>query len=63
VAGAAAATGRPLDTIAVYIRDVPARYVLESGEIAPELGEEDAWLARRERSRAASAPVPPALTT
>jgi phenylpyruvate tautomerase PptA (4-oxalocrotonate tautomerase family) len=56
VAGAGAAiTRRPLDTIAMFIRDVPARYVLESGEIAPELGEEDAWLAARERSRAASA--------
>jgi phenylpyruvate tautomerase PptA (4-oxalocrotonate tautomerase family) len=54
VAGAAAATGRPLDTIAVVIRDVPAKYILESGEIVPELGEEDAWLARRERSTAAS---------
>jgi phenylpyruvate tautomerase PptA (4-oxalocrotonate tautomerase family) len=53
VAGAAAATGRPLDTIAVFIRDVPAKYILESGEIVPELGEEDAWLATRERSRAA----------
>jgi phenylpyruvate tautomerase PptA (4-oxalocrotonate tautomerase family) len=46
-------TGRPLDTIAIFIRDVPPKYVLESGEIAPELGEEDAWLATRERSRAA----------
>jgi phenylpyruvate tautomerase PptA (4-oxalocrotonate tautomerase family) len=54
VAAAAAATGRPLDTIAVCIRDVPPRYILESGEIVPELGEEDAWLAARERSRAAS---------
>jgi phenylpyruvate tautomerase PptA (4-oxalocrotonate tautomerase family) len=44
VAGAAAGTGRPLDTIAVLLRDVPARYILESGEIVPELGEEDAWL-------------------
>ena len=56
VAGAGAAiTRRPLDTIAVFIRDVPAKYILESGEIAPELGEEDAWLATRERTRAASA--------
>jgi phenylpyruvate tautomerase PptA (4-oxalocrotonate tautomerase family) len=55
VAGAAATTtGSPLDTIAVFVRDVPAKYILESGEIAPELGEEDAWLATRERSRAAS---------
>jgi phenylpyruvate tautomerase PptA (4-oxalocrotonate tautomerase family) len=55
VAGAAADTaGRPLDTIAVFIRDVPAKYILESGAIVPELGEEDAWLATRERRRAAS---------
>jgi phenylpyruvate tautomerase PptA (4-oxalocrotonate tautomerase family) len=55
VAGAAAASGRPLDTIAVVIRDVPAKYILESGAIAPELGEEGAWLATRERSTAATA--------
>ena len=54
VAGAAAAAGRPLDTIAVYIRDLPPKYILESGEIVPELGEEDAWLATRALSRAAS---------
>jgi phenylpyruvate tautomerase PptA (4-oxalocrotonate tautomerase family) len=55
VAGAGAAiTGRPLDTIAILVRDVPARYILESGEIVPELGEEDTWLATRERSRAGS---------
>ena len=53
LAAAAATTGRRLDTIAVFIRDVPPKYVLESGEIAPELGEEGAWLARRARSRAA----------
>jgi phenylpyruvate tautomerase PptA (4-oxalocrotonate tautomerase family) len=50
----AAITGRPLDAIAIYVRDVLPKYVLESGQIAPELGEEDAWLAARERSRAAS---------
>ena len=55
VAGAGAAiTRRPLDSIAVLIRDVPAKYILESGEIVPELGEEDAWLAKRVRSRGAS---------
>jgi len=54
VAGAGAdITARSLDTIAIFIRDVPARYILESGEIVPELGEEDASLAARERSRAA----------
>ena len=54
VADAAATTGLPRDTLAVFIRDVPAKYILESGEIVPELGEEDAWLATRARSRAAS---------
>jgi phenylpyruvate tautomerase PptA (4-oxalocrotonate tautomerase family) len=49
----AAITRRPLDTIAVFIRDVPAKYILERGEIVPELGEEDAWLATHERNRAA----------
>jgi len=54
VAGACAAIAhRPLDTIAIFVRDVPPKYILESGEIVPELGEEDAWLAKRERSRAA----------
>jgi phenylpyruvate tautomerase PptA (4-oxalocrotonate tautomerase family) len=54
LAGASAAiTHRPLDTIVVVIRDVPPKYILESGEIVPELDEEDAWLATRERTRAA----------
>jgi phenylpyruvate tautomerase PptA (4-oxalocrotonate tautomerase family) len=56
-AAASVIAQRPLDTIASFIRDVPPKYVLESGEIAPELGEEDAWLAARERSRAESAPT------
>jgi phenylpyruvate tautomerase PptA (4-oxalocrotonate tautomerase family) len=51
----AAIAGHPLDAIAVFVRDVAPKYVLESGEIAPELGDEDAWLERRARSRAASA--------
>jgi phenylpyruvate tautomerase PptA (4-oxalocrotonate tautomerase family) len=56
VADASAAIAqRPLDEIAIFVRDVLPKYVLESGEIAPELGEEDAWLASREQRRAASA--------
>jgi phenylpyruvate tautomerase PptA (4-oxalocrotonate tautomerase family) len=51
-AASAAITRRPLDTIAVFIRDIPPKYILERGEIAPELGDEDAWLASRERSGA-----------
>jgi phenylpyruvate tautomerase PptA (4-oxalocrotonate tautomerase family) len=54
VSGAAAAAGRPLDTIAVLIRDVPAKYILESGAIVPEPGQEDAWLATRQQNTAAS---------
>jgi phenylpyruvate tautomerase PptA (4-oxalocrotonate tautomerase family) len=54
VTDAVAAAGRPPDTIAVVIRDVPAKYIIESGEIAPELGEEDAWYAARERRSAAT---------
>jgi phenylpyruvate tautomerase PptA (4-oxalocrotonate tautomerase family) len=54
VAGACGAIAhRPLDTIAIFVRDVPPKYILESGEIVPELGEEDAWLATRERSETA----------
>jgi phenylpyruvate tautomerase PptA (4-oxalocrotonate tautomerase family) len=48
VGGACAAiTGRSLDTIAVVLRDVPAKNIFERGEIAPELGEDEAWLAAR----------------
>jgi phenylpyruvate tautomerase PptA (4-oxalocrotonate tautomerase family) len=42
---AAAITGRPLETFAVLLRDVPARFIFDRGDIAPELGEDDAWLA------------------
>jgi phenylpyruvate tautomerase PptA (4-oxalocrotonate tautomerase family) len=54
VAAAAEAAGRPLDTILVAIRDVPAKYIIESGEIVPEPGEEDAFYAALERRRAAT---------
>jgi phenylpyruvate tautomerase PptA (4-oxalocrotonate tautomerase family) len=48
VGGACAAiTGRSLDAIAVVLRDVPAKNIFERGEIAPELGEDEAWLAAR----------------
>lgn len=43
----AAITGRSLDTIAVVVRDVPAKNIFERGEIAPQLGEDAAWLAAR----------------
>jgi hypothetical protein len=52
VAGAGAAiTHRPLKTIAIFIRDVPAKYILESAEIAPEPGEERAWTTSPRSSR------------
>ena len=38
----------PLDQIATLIRDVPARWVMEGGDIMPEPGEEAEWLAAHE---------------
>jgi phenylpyruvate tautomerase PptA (4-oxalocrotonate tautomerase family) len=43
----AAIARRSLDTIAVVLRDVPAKNIFERGEIAPALGEDEAWLAAR----------------
>jgi phenylpyruvate tautomerase PptA (4-oxalocrotonate tautomerase family) len=41
----AAITGRSLDTLALVLRDVPAKNIFERGELAPGLGEDEAWLA------------------
>ena len=38
--------GRSEDQVLVATADVPARWVMEGGEILPEPGEEEAWLAR-----------------
>ncbi len=42
----AATLGRPVEEISVATVDVPARWVMEGGEVLPEPGEEAAWLAR-----------------
>jgi phenylpyruvate tautomerase PptA (4-oxalocrotonate tautomerase family) len=44
----AAITARPLETFAVLLRDVPAKFIFDRGSIAPELGEDEAWLAARQ---------------
>lgn len=41
-------TGVSLDDIAVATADTPASWVMEGGEIFPEPGEEEAWLAKHE---------------
>jgi phenylpyruvate tautomerase PptA (4-oxalocrotonate tautomerase family) len=43
----ATVTGRPPETFAVIVRDVPAKFIFDRGDIAPELGEDEAWLANR----------------
>ncbi|MGC0317677.1 nuclear transport factor 2 family protein [Kitasatospora acidiphila] len=39
-------TGRPLAEVATIVRDVPSKYIFEGGQLMPEPGQEDAWLAR-----------------
>ncbi|MEM8917812.1 MAG: tautomerase family protein [Pseudomonadota bacterium] len=43
----------PLDDIQVVIRDTPASWVMEGGDIMPEPGEEDQWIAAHEAKKAA----------
>ena len=38
--------GCPRGEVAVVTADIPARWVMEGGEILPEPGEEEAWLAK-----------------
>lgn len=38
---------RPIAEVATLIRDVPAKYIFEGGEMLPEPGQEAAWLAAR----------------
>ncbi len=38
--------GREQDEVLVATVDIPARWVMEGGELLPEPGEEEAWLAR-----------------
>lgn len=39
----------PTDQVDAHIRETPASWVLEGGEIMPEPGEEDAWFAAQEK--------------
>jgi len=45
--------GLPPDEIVVMIRDTPASWVMEGGEILPEPGDEKAWLAAHKTKEAA----------
>jgi phenylpyruvate tautomerase PptA (4-oxalocrotonate tautomerase family) len=44
-AAVAEVTDRPVARVAVIVRDVPSRHILEDGRIMPEPGQEAAWLA------------------
>ncbi|SIO10441.1 Phenylpyruvate tautomerase PptA, 4-oxalocrotonate tautomerase family [Parasphingorhabdus marina DSM 22363] len=46
-------SGLPQDDIQVVIRDTPASWVMEGGDIMPEPGEEDDWFAAHEARKAA----------
>ena len=48
-------TGLPEDQIAAITGDTPARWVMEGGDIFPEPGEEEAWMANHEAKLAAEA--------
>ena len=41
-------TGIPLSEIIADVTDVPANWVMEGGDVLPEPGEEEAWLALHE---------------
>ena len=45
--GVAEATGLPTDKVLATLLGFPASWAMEGGEILPEPGEEDAWLARK----------------
>ena len=44
--------GVPLEDTSAQIRETPASWVLEGGEIMPEPGEEDAWFAAHAKKHA-----------
>lgn len=46
-------TGIGLDTLSVFTTDTPASWVMEGGDVLPEPGEEEAWLAAHEAKMAA----------
>ena len=46
-------TGITVDALTVFTPDTPASWVMEGGDILPEPGEEEAWLAAHEAKMAA----------
>ena len=46
-------TGQSADALHVFACDTPASWVMEGGDILPEPGEEEAWLAAHEAKLAA----------
>ena len=46
-------TGITVDALTVFTTDTPASWVMEGGDILPEPGEEEAWLAAHEAKMAA----------
>lgn len=47
-------SGVPMDEIMVHTADTPASWVMEGGDLLPEPGEEEAWLAKHEAKMAAA---------
>lgn len=48
-------TGLAADTVHAFTTDTPASWVMEGGDVLPEPGEEEAWLAAHEAKLAAEA--------
>lgn len=53
-AGVADILGVPRDAIEMATRDIPAKWVMEGGDLLPEPGEEAEWLAAHDAKLAAS---------
>lgn len=53
--GFADALGVDLAEVGMITRDVPAKWVMEGGDLLPEPGEEAAWLAKHNAAAAAAA--------
>lgn len=52
-ASVSAHTGLAAQTVHAFTTDTPASWVMEGGDVLPEPGEEDAWLAAHEAKLAA----------
>ena len=52
-AALASHTGVAADELVVFTTDTPASWVMEGGDVLPEPGEEEEWLARHEAKMAA----------